>query len=96
MGFDLGHTISSLSKLALRTKRRLDNNRSKNNESSFQIICQEFNNNKLIKKYEGYTQNKNFKVGLNGRTVYIYDHEENEFKMFLICIEVNLFQTQIF
>ena len=26
MGFDLGHTISSLSKLALRTKRRIDRN----------------------------------------------------------------------
>lgn len=26
MGFDLGHTISSLSKLALRTKRRIDKN----------------------------------------------------------------------
>lgn len=82
MGFDLGHTISSLSKLALRTKRRLDNNCAKDNESSFQIICHEFNNNKLIKKYEGYTQNKNFKVSLSGRTVYIYDHEENELAKF--------------
>ena len=26
MGFDLGHTISSISKLALRTKRRIDKN----------------------------------------------------------------------
>lgn len=28
MGFDLGHTISSVSKLALRTKRRIDNEKS--------------------------------------------------------------------
>ncbi len=28
MGFDLGHTISSLSKLALRTKRKIDNEKS--------------------------------------------------------------------
>ncbi len=26
MGFDLGHTISSVSKFALRTKRRIDKN----------------------------------------------------------------------
>ncbi|WP_027090124.1 hypothetical protein [Thomasclavelia saccharogumia] len=82
MGFDLGHTASSLSKLVLRTKRKLDNNRTKDNEDSFQMICQEFNNNKLIKKYEGYTQNNHFKVGLSGKTVYIYDHEENELARF--------------
>jgi len=76
MGFDLEHAVGSLTKLALRTKRRLDN------ENSFQMICHEFNSNKLMKKYEGYTQNKNFKVGLNGRTVYIYDHEENELARF--------------
>lgn len=33
MGFDLGHTISSVSKLALRTKRRTD----KNNESNIKV-----------------------------------------------------------
>ncbi len=33
MGFDLGHTISSLSKLALRTKRRID----KNNELNIKV-----------------------------------------------------------
>ncbi len=33
MGFDLGHTISSLSKLTLRTKRRID----KDNESNIKI-----------------------------------------------------------
>lgn len=82
MGFDLGHTISAVSKLALRTKRRLDNNRTKDNKNSFQIICSEYHSNKLIKKYEGYTQNKNFKVGLNGKTVYIYDHKENELARF--------------
>lgn len=75
MGFDLGHAVSSLSKIALRIKRRLDN------ESGFQITCQEFDSSKLMKKYEGYVQNKNFKVGLNG-TVYIYDYEENELAKF--------------
>ncbi len=82
MGFDLGHTISSLSKLALRTKRRLDSDHTKDNDSIYQIIYHESSNNKLIKKYEGYTQNKKFKVGLSGRTVYIYDHEENELTRF--------------
>ena len=33
MGFDLGHTITSLSKLALRTKRRID----KNNELNIKV-----------------------------------------------------------
>lgn len=33
MGFDLGHTISSVSKLALRTKRRID----KNNELNIKV-----------------------------------------------------------
>lgn len=33
MGFDLGHTISSLSKLALRTKRKID----KNNELNIKV-----------------------------------------------------------
>lgn len=33
MGFDLGHTISSISKLALRTKRRID----KDNESDIKV-----------------------------------------------------------
>lgn len=33
MGFDLGHTISSLSKLTLRIKRRID----KDNESNIKI-----------------------------------------------------------
>ena len=33
MGFDLGHTISSVSKFALRTKRRID----KNDESNIKV-----------------------------------------------------------
>lgn len=33
MGFDLGHTISSVSKLVLRTKRKLDNNNKEQNEN---------------------------------------------------------------
>lgn len=33
MGFDLGHTISSVSKLVLRTKRKLDNNHKEQNEN---------------------------------------------------------------
>lgn len=32
MGLDLGHTVSSLSKLALRTKRRMNNKVEKNNK----------------------------------------------------------------
>jgi len=76
MGFDLGHTISSLSKLALRTKRRLDN--SSNNK--FEILQGEFNN--LMKKYQGYAENKNFKVGLNGTTIHIFDKEEKELAKF--------------
>lgn len=35
-----------------------------------------------MKKYQGYTQNKNFKVGLNGQTIYIYDNEEKELARF--------------
>lgn len=74
MGFDLGHTISSLSKLALRTKKILDNSH------KFEVLQGEFNN--FMKKYQGYTQNKNFKVGLNGQTIYIYDNEEKELARF--------------
>lgn len=74
MGFDLGHTISSLSKLALRTKRRIDN------QNKFEVLKSEFNS--LMKKYQGYTENKNFKVGLNGKTIYIFDKEEKELAKF--------------
>ena len=74
MGFDLGHTISSLSKFALRTYRKLYNNH------KFGIMQGEFNN--LMKKYQGYTQNSNFKVGLNGQTIYIFDNEEKELARF--------------
>ena len=82
MGFDLGHTISSISKLALRTKRKLDNDHKGENKINLETLYYEFNNNKLLKKYEGYTQNKKFKVGLNGKTLYIYDYEENELTRF--------------
>ncbi len=75
MGFDLGHTISSLSKIALRTKRRLENN-----SNNFETMRGEFNN--LTKKHQGYTQNEKVKIGLNGRTIYIYDNEEKELERF--------------
>lgn len=74
MGFDLGHTIRSLSKLAMRTKRNFNNNQ------KFEVVQGEFNS--LMKKYQGYTQNKNFKVGLNGKTIYIFDKEEKELARF--------------
>lgn len=35
MGFDLVHTVSSLSKLALRTKRRTDSNKAKENQKIY-------------------------------------------------------------
>lgn len=38
MGFDLGHTVSSLSKLALRSKRRIDdNNKAKENLKIYKV-----------------------------------------------------------
>ena len=74
MGFDVGHTISSLSKLALRTNKRLDNN------YKFGVMQGKYNN--LMKKYQGYTQNENFKIGLNGKTIYIFDNEEKELARF--------------
>lgn len=82
MGFNFSHTISAVSKLALQAKRKSDHHHTSDNESNFQMICQEFNNNKLISKFEGYIQNKNFKVGLNGNTIFIYNHEENELARF--------------
>ena len=72
MGFDLAHMISSISKLILRSARNADNGGSGDNDSKdsqFESICSEFNQNKLMKKYRGYAQNENFKVGLNGKTV---------------------------
>ena len=50
--------------------------------ASFESICSEFNQNKLMKKYQGYAQNEKFKVGLNGKTVYIFDNDENELARF--------------
>jgi len=35
-----------------------------------------------MKKYQEYAQNKNFKVGLNGKTIYIFDNEEKELAKF--------------
>lgn len=80
MGFDLAHTISSISKLILRATRNSDDSSLK--DGSFEIICNEFNNNKLMKKYQGYAQNEKFKVGLNGKTIYIFDNDENELARF--------------
>lgn len=51
-------------------------------DSRFESICSEFNHNKLMKKYQGYAQNEKFKVGLNGKTVYIFDNDENELARF--------------
>ncbi len=80
MGFDWAHTISSISKLILRSARNADDGGSK--DSRFESICNEFNQNKLMKKYQGYAQNEKFKVGLNGKTVYIFDNDENELARF--------------
>ena len=85
MGFDWAHTISSISKLILRSARNADNGGSGDNDSKdsqFESICSEFNQNKLMKKYQGYAQNEKFKVGLNGKTVYIFDNDENELARF--------------
>lgn len=82
MGFDLAHTISSISKLILRAARNSDDGGSGNGDSRFESICSEFNHNKLMKKYQGYAQNEKFKVGLNGKTVYIFDNDENELARF--------------
>lgn len=85
MGFDLAHTISSISKLILRAARNTDDSGSGDNgsrDSRFERICSEFNHNKLMKKYQGYAQNEKFKVGLNGKTVYIFDNDENELARF--------------
>lgn len=100
MGFDWAHTISSISKLILRSARNADNGGSGDNDSKdsqFESICSEFNQNKLMKKYQGYAQNEKFKVGLNGKTVYIFDNDENELARFQdapICIVGNLSLTQ--
>ena len=80
MGFDLAHTISSISKLILRATGNADDGGS--NDSRFESICSEFHNNKLMKKYQGYAQNEKFKVGLNGKTIYIFDNGENELARF--------------
>ena len=72
MGFDWAHMISSISKLILRSARNAVDGGSGDNgskDSQFESICNEFNHNKLMKKYQGYAQNENFKVGLNGKTV---------------------------
>jgi hypothetical protein len=85
MGFDWAHTISSISKLILRSARNADDGGSGDNgskDSRFESICNEFNHNKLMKKYQGYAQNEKFKVGLNGKTVYIFDNDENELARF--------------
>lgn len=85
MGFDLAHTISSISKLILRAARNADDGGSRGSgskDSQFESICSEFNHNKLMKKYQGYAQNEKFKVGLNGKTVYIFDNDENELARF--------------
>ena len=85
MGFDLAHTISSISKLILRSARNADDGGSGDSGSKdnrFESICSEFNHNKLMKKYQGYAQNEKFKVGLNGKTVYIFDNDENELARF--------------
>ncbi len=85
MGFDWAHTISSISKLILRSARNADNGGSGDNDSKdsqFESICSEFNQNKLMKKYQGYAQNEKFKVGLNGKTVYVFDNDENELARF--------------
>lgn len=37
MGFDLGHAVSSLSKLALRTKRRMDNNQLRKEQKIYKL-----------------------------------------------------------
>lgn len=80
MGFDWAHTISSISKLILRSARNADKGDSK--DIRFEDVCNEFNHNKLMKKYQGYAQNEKFKVGLNGKTVYIFDNDENELARF--------------
>lgn len=85
MGFDWAHTISSISKLFLRAARNADDGGSGDSgskDSRFERICSEFNHNKLMKKYQGYAQNEKFKVGLNGKTVYIFDNDENELARF--------------
>jgi len=80
MGFDWAHTISSVSKFILRVARKANDAGLK--DDSFETICNEFNHNKLMKKYQGYAQNEKFKVGLNGKTVYIFDNDENELARF--------------
>jgi len=85
MGFDWAHTISSISKLILRAAKNADDGGSGDSgskDSRFERICSEFNHNKLMKKYQGYAQNEKFKVGLNGKTVYIFDNDENELARF--------------
>ncbi len=85
MGFDWAHTISSISKLILRAARNADDGGSGDSgskNSRFESVCSEFNQNKLMKKYQGYAQNEKFKVGLNGKTVYIFDNDENELARF--------------
>lgn len=61
MGFDLAHTISSISKLILRAAKNADDGGSGDSgskDSRFESICSEFNHNKLMKKYQGYAQNE--------------------------------------
>ena len=85
MGFDWAHTISSISKLILRAAKNADDGGSGDSgskDSRFESICSEFNHNKLMKKYQGYAQNEKFKVGLNGKTIYVFDNDENELARF--------------
>lgn len=39
MGFNLGHTISSLAKLVLRTKREVDKNKEPNEKAKKRRLC---------------------------------------------------------
>ena len=80
MGFDWAHTISSVSKFILRVARKANDAGLK--DDSFETICNEFNHNKLMQKYQGYAQNEKFKVGLDGKTIYVFDNDENELARF--------------
>lgn len=48
MGFDLAHTISSISKLILRAARNADDGGSGNGDSRFESICSEFNHKYIL------------------------------------------------
>lgn len=64
MGFDWAHTISSISKLILRSARNADNGGSGDNDSKdsqFESICSEFNQNKLMKSIRDMLKMRNSK-----------------------------------